>query len=179
MFKFRKWHTCNYEWYRLYRSYENCRRPGVAILDMQMSNVPIISGYGWNYWLSLIKLSFHNAKVETIWPHISFLNKSESRKQISEIWSYVLNIKKKQKKRVMPIISSNYSLCHSLNSHLTRSRNESYFPHCVKLNLCIWKTENSTTSHSSFESFFKLGVYMSFYEDLKWDFRPLFCNLVT
>ena len=42
---FRKWHTCNYEWYRLYRSYENCRRPGVAILDMQMSKVPIISGY--------------------------------------------------------------------------------------------------------------------------------------
>jgi hypothetical protein len=73
--------------------------------------------------------------------------------------------KKKKKKRVMPIISSNYSLCHSLNSHLTRSRNESYFPHCVKL-----KTENSTTSHSSFESFFKLGVYMSFYEDLKWDY---------
>jgi hypothetical protein len=36
-----------YEWYRLYtcRSYENCRRPGVAILDMQMSKVPIISGY--------------------------------------------------------------------------------------------------------------------------------------
>ena len=30
---------------RLYRSYENCRRPGVAILDMQMSKVPIISGY--------------------------------------------------------------------------------------------------------------------------------------
>jgi len=29
----------------LYRSYENCRRPGVAILDMQMSKVPIISGY--------------------------------------------------------------------------------------------------------------------------------------
>jgi FixJ family two-component response regulator len=26
-------------------SYENCRRPGVAILDMQMSKVPIISGY--------------------------------------------------------------------------------------------------------------------------------------
>jgi hypothetical protein len=25
--------------------YENCRRPGVAILDMQMSKVPIISGY--------------------------------------------------------------------------------------------------------------------------------------
>jgi hypothetical protein len=45
IFKFRKWHTCNYEWYRLYRSYENCRRPGVAILDMQMSKVPIISGY--------------------------------------------------------------------------------------------------------------------------------------
>jgi hypothetical protein len=38
-------HTCNYEWYRLYRSYENCRRPGVAILNMQMSKVPIISGY--------------------------------------------------------------------------------------------------------------------------------------
>jgi hypothetical protein len=32
-------------WYRLYRSYENCRRPGVAILDMQMSKVPIIFGY--------------------------------------------------------------------------------------------------------------------------------------
>ena len=46
IFKFRKWHTCTYEWYRLYRSYENCRRPGVAILDMQMSKVPIISGYG-------------------------------------------------------------------------------------------------------------------------------------
>jgi hypothetical protein len=46
IFKFRKWHTCNYEWYRLYRPYENCRRPGVAILDMQMSKVPIISGYG-------------------------------------------------------------------------------------------------------------------------------------
>jgi hypothetical protein len=45
IFKFRKWHTCNYEWYRLYRSYENCRCPGVAILDMQMSKVPIISGY--------------------------------------------------------------------------------------------------------------------------------------
>jgi hypothetical protein len=30
----------------VYRSYENCRRPGVAILDMQMSKVPIISGYG-------------------------------------------------------------------------------------------------------------------------------------
>ena len=45
IFKFRKWHTCNYEWYRLYRSYENCRRPGVAILDVQMSKVPIISGY--------------------------------------------------------------------------------------------------------------------------------------
>ena len=45
IFKFRKWHTCNYEWYRLFRSYENCRRPGVAILDMQMSKVPIISGY--------------------------------------------------------------------------------------------------------------------------------------
>ena len=44
-FQFRKWHTCNYEWYRLYRSYENCKRPGVAILDMQMSKVPIISGY--------------------------------------------------------------------------------------------------------------------------------------
>ena len=29
----------------VYRSYENCRRPGVAILDMQMSKVPIISGY--------------------------------------------------------------------------------------------------------------------------------------
>jgi hypothetical protein len=28
-----------------FRSYENCRRPGVAILDMQMSKVPIISGY--------------------------------------------------------------------------------------------------------------------------------------
>jgi hypothetical protein len=27
------------------RSYENCRRPGVVILDMQMSKVPIISGY--------------------------------------------------------------------------------------------------------------------------------------
>jgi hypothetical protein len=45
IFKSRKWHTCNYEWYRLYRSYENCRCPGVAILDMQMSKVPIISGY--------------------------------------------------------------------------------------------------------------------------------------
>ena len=44
IFKFRKWHACNYEWYRLYRSYENCRRPGVAILDIQMSKVPIISG---------------------------------------------------------------------------------------------------------------------------------------
>jgi hypothetical protein len=43
--KFRKWQTCNYEWYRLYRWYENCRCPGVAILDMQMSKVPIISGY--------------------------------------------------------------------------------------------------------------------------------------
>jgi hypothetical protein len=42
---FRKWHAYNYEWYRLYRSYENCRRPGVAILDMQMSKIPIISGY--------------------------------------------------------------------------------------------------------------------------------------
>ena len=51
IFKFRKWHTCNYEWYRLYRSYENCRRPGVAILDMQMSKVPIISGYDWNNYL--------------------------------------------------------------------------------------------------------------------------------
>ena len=30
------------------RSYENCRRPGVAILDMQMSKVPIISGYVTN-----------------------------------------------------------------------------------------------------------------------------------
>jgi hypothetical protein len=29
----------------LYRSFENFRRPGVAILDMQMSKVPIISGY--------------------------------------------------------------------------------------------------------------------------------------
>ena len=47
IFKFRKWHTCNYEWYSLYRSYENCRRPSVAILDMQMSKVPIISGYAW------------------------------------------------------------------------------------------------------------------------------------
>ena len=47
IFKFRKWHTCNFEWYRLYRSYENCRRPGVAILDMQISKVPIISGYVW------------------------------------------------------------------------------------------------------------------------------------
>jgi hypothetical protein len=28
-----------------FRLYENCRRPGVAILDMQMSKVPIISGY--------------------------------------------------------------------------------------------------------------------------------------
>jgi hypothetical protein len=28
-----------------FRSYENCRRPGVAILDMQMSKVPIISSY--------------------------------------------------------------------------------------------------------------------------------------
>jgi hypothetical protein len=45
IWSFRPWHTCNYEWYRLYRSYENCRRPGVAILDMQMSKVPIISGY--------------------------------------------------------------------------------------------------------------------------------------
>jgi hypothetical protein len=45
IFKFRKWYTCNYEWYRLYRSYENCRPPGVAILDMQMSKVSIISGY--------------------------------------------------------------------------------------------------------------------------------------
>ena len=45
IFKFIKWHKCNYEWYRLYRSYENCRRPGVAILDMQMSKVAIISGY--------------------------------------------------------------------------------------------------------------------------------------
>ena len=61
IFKFRKWHTCNYEWYRLYRSYENCRRPGVAILDMQMSKVPIISGYGplccpssiYGFWLPL------------------------------------------------------------------------------------------------------------------------------
>ena len=40
IFKFRKWHTCSYEWYRLYRSYENCRRPGVAILDMQMRKYP-------------------------------------------------------------------------------------------------------------------------------------------
>ena len=47
IFKFRKWHICNYEWYRLHRSYENCRRPGVAILDMQMSKVPIISGYAF------------------------------------------------------------------------------------------------------------------------------------
>ena len=31
--------------YRSYHTYENCRRPGVAILDMQMSKVPIISGY--------------------------------------------------------------------------------------------------------------------------------------
>jgi hypothetical protein len=34
--------------YRLYRSYENCRRPGVAILDMQMSKVPIIFGYAYS-----------------------------------------------------------------------------------------------------------------------------------
>jgi hypothetical protein len=33
----------------IYRSYENCRRPGVAILDMQMSKVPIISGYAGPY----------------------------------------------------------------------------------------------------------------------------------
>ena len=50
IFKFRKWHACNYEWYRLYRSYENCRRPCVAILDMQMSKVPIISGYEHMIW---------------------------------------------------------------------------------------------------------------------------------
>jgi hypothetical protein len=28
-----------------YSRYEHCRRPGVAILDMQMSKVPIISRY--------------------------------------------------------------------------------------------------------------------------------------
>jgi hypothetical protein len=55
-----EWHTCKYEWYLLYRSYENCRRPGVAILNMQMSKVPIISGYemhrnvwgSWTKWKS-------------------------------------------------------------------------------------------------------------------------------
>ena len=34
---------------RLYRSYENCRRLGVAILDMQMSKVPVICD-GHVYW---------------------------------------------------------------------------------------------------------------------------------
>ena len=58
IFKFRKWHTCNYEWYRLYRSYENCKRPGVAILDMQMSKVPIISGYDVYRKLSPTQQSF-------------------------------------------------------------------------------------------------------------------------
>ena len=44
--------------YSLYRSYENCRRPGVAILDMQMSKVPIISGYEFPlYWNVLNRLS--------------------------------------------------------------------------------------------------------------------------
>jgi hypothetical protein len=49
--------TCNYEWYRLYRSYENFRRPGVAILDMQMSKVPIIFNNEWHlvtYFLKVI-----------------------------------------------------------------------------------------------------------------------------
>ena len=60
IFKFRKWHTCNYEWYRLFRSYENCRRPGVAILDMQISKVPIISGYVLlKVALSTINLNIH------------------------------------------------------------------------------------------------------------------------
>jgi len=48
--KFRKWHTCNWECYRLYRSYENCKRPVVAILDMQMSKLHMISGYGLIAW---------------------------------------------------------------------------------------------------------------------------------
>jgi len=33
------------EWYLLYRSYENNRRLGVAIFDMQISILPLISGY--------------------------------------------------------------------------------------------------------------------------------------
>ena len=60
IFKFRKWHTCNYEWYHLYRSYENCRRPGVAILDMQMSKVPIISGYAWTEQ-GILRKSIHKS----------------------------------------------------------------------------------------------------------------------
>jgi hypothetical protein len=73
IFKFRKWHTCNYEWYCLYRSYENCRRPGVAILNMQMSKVPIISGYVKQEMIAqLLKWHFHfsshaNNALKCVW----------------------------------------------------------------------------------------------------------------
>ena len=40
-----------------YRSYENCRRPGVAILDMQMSKVPIISGYDSDPYMDRLRPS--------------------------------------------------------------------------------------------------------------------------
>ena len=90
IFKFRKWHSCNYEWYRLYRSYENCRRPGVAILDMQMSKVPIISGYAHLSNQSFVSRRsiwyvdlYYNAKtyeiqfscevVLVVWKHSSFI----------------------------------------------------------------------------------------------------------
>jgi hypothetical protein len=42
----------------VFRSYENCRRSSVAILDMQMSKVPIISGYDFQCGKPFFKVAF-------------------------------------------------------------------------------------------------------------------------
>jgi hypothetical protein len=55
----------NYEWYRLYRSYENC------ILDMQMSKVPIISGYDHIVIFGYIKLPLLERKLPDVQGQIS------------------------------------------------------------------------------------------------------------
>jgi hypothetical protein len=47
----------------VYRSYENCRRLGVAILDIQMSKVPIISGYAVIFCL-IMSRDFQKIKVK-------------------------------------------------------------------------------------------------------------------
>ena len=54
-----------------FRSYENCRCPGVAILDMQMSKVPIISGYGLHARIVHPKWSFDQSNPAWRWRNVN------------------------------------------------------------------------------------------------------------